>query len=112
MLGTLIPHWFGLAVVTCLGSILGSFLNCFIYRWPRRISILKRARSFCPRCGSSLTWEAAEGGFTVLIGSLDHPERVRPDSHCFVATKLPWVEIEDGTPRFPAGDTSREWRQD
>ncbi len=56
MLGTLIPHWFGLAVVTCLGAILGSFLNCFIYRWPRRISILKRARSFCPRCKAQLTW--------------------------------------------------------
>ena len=69
-------------------------------------------RGFCAQCGSSLTWEAAGGEPTVLIGSLDHPERLRPDSHCFVATKLPWVEIEDGTPQFPAGDTSREWRQD
>ena len=52
----------------------------------------------------------AAGAFAGVIGSLDHPERLRLDSHCFVATKLPWVE--DGTPRFPAGDTSREWRQE
>ncbi len=69
-------------------------------------------RGFCPRCGSSLTWEATRGGFMVLMGSLDYPERLRPDSHSFVTSKLPWVEIEEETPRFPAGDTSREWREE
>ncbi|HHN46073.1 MAG TPA: prepilin peptidase [Planctomycetes bacterium] len=39
-----------------LGGIAGSFLNAFIHRWPLRISMWKKARSFCPRCKHSLAW--------------------------------------------------------
>lgn len=39
-----------------LGGILGSFLNALIYRVPREISIVKRARSHCPKCDKVILW--------------------------------------------------------
>ena len=45
--------WVGWAL---FGAIIGSFLNAFIYRWPRRISLLTRARSFCPACEKPIAW--------------------------------------------------------
>jgi leader peptidase (prepilin peptidase)/N-methyltransferase len=51
-----IPHAFWLVTIMVFGAIIGSFLNCYIYRWPRRISVLKRSRSFCPRCQHNLAW--------------------------------------------------------
>ena len=38
------------------GAFLGSFLNACIYRFPRDISLLKPARSFCPHCRKKLSW--------------------------------------------------------
>ena len=39
-----------------LGAVVGSFLNCLIYRLPRGISLTDPKRSFCPACGRSLPW--------------------------------------------------------
>jgi len=39
-----------------LGAVIGSFLNAFVYRWPRRISLVKRRRSFCPQCENDIAW--------------------------------------------------------
>lgn len=39
-----------------LGAIVGSFLNAFIHRWPRRISMVTRTRSFCPQCEATIAW--------------------------------------------------------
>jgi leader peptidase (prepilin peptidase)/N-methyltransferase len=41
---------------TLFGAVIGSFLNAFIHRWPRRISLVKRARSFCPACENEIAW--------------------------------------------------------
>ncbi|MHC5053621.1 MAG: prepilin peptidase [Planctomycetota bacterium] len=41
---------------TLFGAIVGSFLNAFVHRWPRRISLLTRTRSFCPRCEADIAW--------------------------------------------------------
>lgn len=38
-----------------IGSMVGSFLNVCIARWPRDLSIV-RPRSRCPRCGHQLAW--------------------------------------------------------
>lgn len=53
---TLVLRWMLLPFVGVLGAITGSFLNAFIYRWPMRISLWKRARSFCPACKHQLAW--------------------------------------------------------
>lgn len=39
-----------------LGAVVGSFLNAFVYRWPRKISLLKVRRSFCPACNAVIAW--------------------------------------------------------
>ena len=36
----------------------------------------------------------------VSLGSLDEPERVRPDDHVWTQDRLPWFEITDRLPRF------------
>ncbi|MHC4915993.1 MAG: prepilin peptidase [Planctomycetota bacterium] len=38
------------------GAIVGSFLNAAIHRIPRNISLVKRSRSFCPKCQATIAW--------------------------------------------------------
>ena len=59
-------------------------------------------RTFCPRCGTPLTFESASSPdeIDVTICSLDDPEGLPPRDHTQVATRLPWVDL--GTlPAFP-----------
>jgi hypothetical protein len=37
----------------------------------------------------------------VTLGSLDRPEKVRPDDHVWTESQLPWLRINDDLPRFP-----------
>jgi hypothetical protein len=63
----------------------------------------KASRGFCPKCGSSLTWETTSS-FTVFVGSLDRPEDFRPESHGYTASQLPWLKIDDDLRRHSAHD--------
>ncbi len=75
MLATLAPHdilpaawgpkwellsteypWALLLGAGLFGAILGSFVNAAGYRLPRGISLITRARSFCPKCEHDLAW--------------------------------------------------------
>ncbi len=40
-----------------VGLVMGSFYNVLIYRLPRKISIVKPERSFCPSCDHQLAWK-------------------------------------------------------
>jgi len=64
-------------------------------------------RTFCPRCGTPLTFEHTQ--YTDEIGvttcSLDEPERVPPDDHIHVTSQLPWIALGDGLPRYPGERT-------
>lgn len=73
-------------------------------------SSAKAQRGFCPTCGSSLTWETASA-LTLLVGTLDHPEEVRVDSHCYTASQLPWLNIRDDLRHHPGHDDV-QWPQD
>ena len=59
------------------------------------------SRSFCGRCGTSLTYEGARwpGEVHVLVGALDHPEDFPPQRDAFAEEKLPWLHL--GTPGGP-----------
>jgi hypothetical protein len=49
---------------------------------------------FCSRCTTHLwsKYYAAPGDTLLLrVGTLDHPETVKPDVHIFTRSKLPWL---------------------
>jgi hypothetical protein len=60
-------------------------------------------RTFCPRCGTSLTFETDEfpDEIDVTTASLDDPEAMPPDDHTRTATQLRWVRLADGLPAYP-----------
>ncbi len=59
-------------------------------------------RGFCPECGSTVSMHerVLRDRVQVAAGSLDHPERVRPDDHVWTEEQLPWLRIDDALPRF------------
>src|SRR5262245_50270150 len=77
---------------------------------PKTYARSERSRwHFCAACGSTLCSEnlepehlLAHNGryYSVNLGTLDDPERVRPSVHQFVECKLGWFEIADELPRF------------
>ncbi|MEM1114351.1 MAG: GFA family protein [Pseudomonadota bacterium] len=60
-------------------------------------------RGYCLCCGSQITyWHRQRGTeIDVTLASLDNPALVAPQSHIWVADKLPWMEINDGLPQYP-----------
>jgi hypothetical protein len=58
-------------------------------------------RGFCRTCGSNLpVLEPGAKEFFIPAGTLDDDPGVRPAVHIFVASKAPWVEIDDELPQF------------
>ena len=66
-------------------------------------------RSFCPRCGTQLTFENDEASDEIDITtcSLDDPEQLPSKDHTRTSSKLKWVKLADGLPEHrearPAG---------
>jgi len=52
-------------------------------------------RTFCDRCGTSLTYESDSrpGEIDITTGSLDHPEDFPPTKDVFPEERLPWVPL-------------------
>lgn len=58
-------------------------------------------RGFCTRCGTTLFSErAAANVMGLTMGSLDDPGRFTPESHIWMASKQPWVELADDLPHY------------
>jgi hypothetical protein len=58
-------------------------------------------RVFCRVCGSSLAViEPKTGEVFVAAGTLDDDPGIRLESHIFVGSKAPWLDILDDKPRF------------
>lgn len=70
---------------------------------PRILKWAGRLRSFCPACGTPLTFMASpetdEVGVTIC--SLDHPETISPGDHTWMEDRLPWIQVADGLPAYP-----------
>ena len=66
-------------------------------------SSVHATRSFCPRCGTPLTFESNHfpDEIDVTTCSLDAPETIPPKDHIHVSSKLSWVKLDDGLPAFP-----------
>jgi hypothetical protein len=65
-------------------------------------------RGFCPACGSTLSMheEVLGDRVQVALGSLDEPQRVRPDDHVWTQEQLPWFEVDDQLTRFRRSSTA------
>lgn len=59
-------------------------------------------RTFCPRCGTPLTFESDgyPDEIDVTTASLDDPEAMPPADHTRTATQLGWVRLADGLPCY------------
>jgi hypothetical protein len=69
-------------------------------------SSAKVVRSFCPACGTALTYahDARPGELDVTLAALDDASSLAPEFHIWVSNKLPWFTIGDGLPQHA------EWR--
>jgi hypothetical protein len=59
-------------------------------------------RGFCPRCGTSLTFESTRWPADVhlMVGNFDAPGDFMPQCHVFAGERLPWLQITDGLPHY------------
>ena len=74
---------------------------------PRELPWAGRLRSFCPNCGTPLTFLAAAdaGEIDVTVCSFDQPTTVTPADHTWVEDRLPWIRLADDLPNLPAEET-------
>jgi hypothetical protein len=75
----------------------------FLQGTPTRFrSTDKATRTFCPRCGTQLTFESDDllDELDVTTSSLDEPQRVQPRDHIHTSSKLGWVTLADGLPEY------------
>lgn len=58
-------------------------------------------RLFCGDCGTPLAidYDIQPETFDFSLGTLDHPDRVRPGFHIFWGSRLPWFPEGDELPR-------------
>ena len=79
-------------------------------RLPRRRGVLRghaeaaalvastSSRSFCADCGTPISYEHDElpGEIYIHAGLFDEADRLVPDRHAYVTSKLFWMHLEDG----------------
>lgn len=60
-------------------------------------------RGFCGNCGTPLFFRTFAGDeLDITICSLDQPEAIQPQDHCWTRSQLSWVKLADGLPRYSA----------
>jgi hypothetical protein len=59
-------------------------------------------RGFCPRCGTSLTFESARwpDETHLMASNFDDPADFMPQCHVFAGERLPWLHFADGLPQY------------
>ena len=70
----------------------------------RRQSSPHITRSFCAACGTPISYEddRLAGEIYVHAALFDEADRLVPDRHAYVTSKLFWIHLEDGLEKFEA----------
>jgi hypothetical protein len=97
-----------------LGNVSAAFVNvkkidvAFERGQPTYYASSKFARrGFCRECGTPLSFEyVARPNMDLTVGSLDHPERVRPTSHFGVESRLAAFHKPDALPEKRTEDAA------
>jgi hypothetical protein len=68
----------------------------------REVKWAGRLRSFCPQCGTPLTFvsEPDADEMDVTVCSFDQPAIVAPGDHTWVEDRLPWIHLADKLPTY------------
>jgi hypothetical protein len=76
----------------------------------RRQSSPHITRSFCAECGTPISYEddRLAGEIYIHAGLFDEADRLVPDRHAYVTSKLFWIHLEDGLERFDDTTRARE----
>lgn len=63
-------------------------------------SSAKVTRTFCPDCGTSVSYEDEKlaGNIYIYIGVMDDPDNFPMTSHSYVSEKLTWLNMADDLP--------------
>jgi hypothetical protein len=95
-------------------TIAGVQRTCF--RWVDGEDVLKQytapngtTRTFCSRCGSSLTFSsprAADDVVEIALGTVDGDVPVKPNAHIFVGSGANWTVLNDDLPKYGEGRNS------
>jgi hypothetical protein len=74
----------------------------FVAGQPRELRWAGRLRSFCPRCGTPLTFLSGPGAeeLDVTVCSFDDPAGVTPADHTWIEDRLPWIRLADDLPTY------------
>ena len=55
-------------------------------------------RTFCPRCGTSLTYQSTSDTIDVTLASLDDPERLPPTKEIWAESRISWNALHGTLP--------------
>lgn len=66
-------------------------------------------RSFCPECGTPLSYEdgGLPGQVYVPVGVFDAPEAFEPEVHDWVSRRIRWFNVRDDLPRHQESSVPR-----
>jgi hypothetical protein len=75
----------------------------FIAGQPRELNWAGRLRSFCPQCGTPLTFlmRADADEIDVTVCTLDNPTLVKPEDNIWVEDRIAWVSQAESLPAYP-----------
>lgn len=73
-----------------------------------RASSVPVLRGRCGDCGTPLSYRHARrlDEIDILVATLDDPAPFAPESHIWVADKVPWLQLADGLPQYPGWRTT------
>jgi hypothetical protein len=72
---------------------------------PLEIAWAGRVRSFCPACGSALTFMSQPDSdeIDVTVATFDRPEFVTPADHIWTEDRISWIKLADNLPQHARG---------